>query len=75
MDQSTRRPLKVGIFLPFAEYMMDRQTPQWSDLVTMTQRAEALGFDSVWLSDHRYSYKVWWVLPLNVVDNSRNFVD
>ncbi len=52
MDQSAMRPLKVGIFLPFAEYMMDRQTPRWSDLLTMTQRAEALAFDSVWLGDH-----------------------
>jgi probable F420-dependent oxidoreductase len=52
MGQSAMRPLKVGIFLPFAEYMMGRQTPRWSDLATMTQRAEALGFDSVWLGDH-----------------------
>ena len=52
MNQSATRPLKVGIFLPFAEYMMDRQTPRWSDLLTMTQCAETLGFDSVWLGDH-----------------------
>ncbi len=52
MNQSAMRPLKVGIFLPFAEYMMDRQTPRWSDLFAMTQRAEALGFDSIWLGDH-----------------------
>ncbi|HEU5101975.1 MAG TPA: LLM class flavin-dependent oxidoreductase [Roseiflexaceae bacterium] len=52
MDQSAMRPLKVGVFLPFAEYMMDRQTPRWTDLLTMTQRAEALAFDSVWLGDH-----------------------
>lgn len=52
MDQSAIRPLKVGVFLPFAAYMMDRQTPRWSDLVIMAQRAEALGFDSLWLADH-----------------------
>ncbi len=52
MDTSATRPLKVGIFLPFAEYMMNRRTPRWSDLMTMTQRAEELGFDSVWLGDH-----------------------
>lgn len=49
---SAARPLKVGIFLPFAEYMMGRQTPRWSDLMTMTQRAEHLGYDSIWLGDH-----------------------
>jgi probable F420-dependent oxidoreductase len=52
MEQATHRPLKVGVFLPFAEYAMDGQTPRWNDLLTMTQRAEALGFDSVWLGDH-----------------------
>jgi probable F420-dependent oxidoreductase len=52
MNQSTTRPLKVGIFLPFAEYMMDKQTPRWSDLLNMAQRAETLAFDSVWLGDH-----------------------
>ena len=55
MNQSATRPLKVGIFLPFAEYMMDRQTPRWNDLLTMTQRAEALAFDSVWLGDHLFA--------------------
>jgi alkanesulfonate monooxygenase SsuD/methylene tetrahydromethanopterin reductase-like flavin-dependent oxidoreductase (luciferase family) len=52
MNKSAARPLKVGIFLPFAEYMMDRQTPRWNDLLAMTQRAETLAFDSVWLGDH-----------------------
>jgi probable F420-dependent oxidoreductase len=55
MNQSATRPLNVGIFLPFAEYMMDRQTPRWSDLLTMTQRAETLAFDSVWLGDHLFA--------------------
>jgi probable F420-dependent oxidoreductase len=55
MNQSATRPLKVGIFLPFAEYMMDRQTPRWNDLLTMTQRAETLAFDSVWLGDHLFA--------------------
>lgn len=55
MNQSVTRPLKVGIFLPFAEYMMDRQTPRWSDLLTMAQRAETLAFDSVWLGDHLFA--------------------
>src|SRR5262244_1450003 len=52
MDHPTNRPLKVGVFLPFAEYVMGGETPRWTDLVTMTQRAEELGYDSVWLGEH-----------------------
>jgi alkanesulfonate monooxygenase SsuD/methylene tetrahydromethanopterin reductase-like flavin-dependent oxidoreductase (luciferase family) len=38
------RQLKVGLFLP-----VDRP---WTDLRGMAERAEELGFDSVWLMDH-----------------------
>lgn len=41
------RPLKVGIQLPEVE----RVAP-WRDLMAMAQRAEALGFDSLWVGDH-----------------------
>jgi alkanesulfonate monooxygenase SsuD/methylene tetrahydromethanopterin reductase-like flavin-dependent oxidoreductase (luciferase family) len=43
-DRETRRPLKVGLFLPFA--------PRWSDVRQLAERAEAVGFDSVWVMDH-----------------------
>jgi probable F420-dependent oxidoreductase len=46
------RPLKVGLFLPNAEGMMDRDTPGWTDLLAIARRAEAVGFDSVWVLDH-----------------------
>ena len=52
MPETRTRPLKVGVFLPFAEYMMDKRTPRWRDLLAMAQRAEALGYDSVWLGEH-----------------------
>src|SRR2546423_868202 len=52
MDKSPKRPLKVGIILPFFEYMMDGKTPRWSDLVAMAQCADETGFDSIWLGDH-----------------------
>jgi probable F420-dependent oxidoreductase len=52
MGHSVTRPLKVGVVLPYAEYKMGGQTPRWNDLVTMAQRAEALGFDSLWVPDH-----------------------
>jgi alkanesulfonate monooxygenase SsuD/methylene tetrahydromethanopterin reductase-like flavin-dependent oxidoreductase (luciferase family) len=46
------RPLKVGIGLPDAERQMAGGTARWADLLAMAQRAEAVGFDSVWVEDH-----------------------
>jgi alkanesulfonate monooxygenase SsuD/methylene tetrahydromethanopterin reductase-like flavin-dependent oxidoreductase (luciferase family) len=43
---------KIGIILPLGEGRMDGETARWSDLLAMSQRAEELGFDSVWLVDH-----------------------
>jgi len=41
------RPCKIGVQLPEVE----RFVP-WPELIAMTQAAEAVGFDSVWLGDH-----------------------
>lgn len=46
------RPCKVGFFLPIVEGQMDGTTPRWADVVAMAQRAEDVGFDSVWIPDH-----------------------
>ncbi|MGN6566203.1 MAG: LLM class flavin-dependent oxidoreductase [Thermomicrobiales bacterium] len=45
-------PLKVGVHLPFSERQMQGTTPRWQDIVTIAQRAEQVGFDSVWIADH-----------------------
>src|SRR5215218_8015878 len=47
-----RRPLKVGLFLPIIEGTLVGETARWADLLAIAQRAEALGFDSLWLPDH-----------------------
>lgn len=52
MTASTHRPLKVGLVLPQLEDTLGGQTPRWSDVLAMAQRAEAVGFDSLWLVDH-----------------------
>jgi probable F420-dependent oxidoreductase len=53
--QSTpSRPLKIGLFLPFFEGMMNGETPRWTDLQTMSRLAEDLGFDSLWFGDHMF---------------------
>src|SRR5437660_396707 len=48
----TLRPLKVGINLPTVEGTMAGKTVSWADLSAFAQRAEALGFDSLWVPDH-----------------------
>jgi probable F420-dependent oxidoreductase len=52
MAQSNEHPLKIGIFLPAFEYMMDGKTARWNDLLAMVRRAEELGFDSAWIPEH-----------------------
>jgi probable F420-dependent oxidoreductase len=46
------RSLRVGIFLPFGELMLDGATPRWADLLALARLAEDVGFDSLWLGDH-----------------------
>jgi probable F420-dependent oxidoreductase len=48
----TTRPLKVGVYLlPWTDGMAG-QTPRWSDVLAMARATEAVGFDSLWVSDH-----------------------
>jgi alkanesulfonate monooxygenase SsuD/methylene tetrahydromethanopterin reductase-like flavin-dependent oxidoreductase (luciferase family) len=48
----SRRPLKVGLNLPTTEGALAGKTAGWVDLLAFAQRAEALGFDSLWIPDH-----------------------
>lgn len=52
MPAQSARPLKIGLLLPETEGQMDGATARWSDLLAMTQKAEEVGFDSVWVTDH-----------------------
>jgi alkanesulfonate monooxygenase SsuD/methylene tetrahydromethanopterin reductase-like flavin-dependent oxidoreductase (luciferase family) len=54
MDAASRplRPLKVGINLPTVEGTLAGKTASWADLLAFARRAEALGFDSLWVPDH-----------------------
>ena len=49
---SSHRPLRVGLFLPFAEQQHDGNSPRWSDFATIAALAEDVGFDSLWVPDH-----------------------
>jgi probable F420-dependent oxidoreductase len=46
------RALRLGLNQPYVEGSMDGRTPRWADILEMAQTAEAVGFDSVWISDH-----------------------
>jgi probable F420-dependent oxidoreductase len=48
----TNHPIKVGLFIPFLERMMDNATPRWEGLAAFAREAEAVGFDSLWVADH-----------------------
>ena len=52
MSHQRARRLKVGLLLPETEGQMDGSTARWSDLLAMTQAAERVGFDSIWVTDH-----------------------
>jgi probable F420-dependent oxidoreductase len=52
MPERTARPLKVGLFLATGEGEMAGGTARWNNIKTMVQRAEAGGFDSIWVQDH-----------------------
>ncbi len=51
MSQSSRRPCNVGLYLFQEEGWLAGGTAGWSDIKSMTQTAEQIGFDSVWLPD------------------------
>lgn len=44
--------MKIGVELPIAENKGRSGTPGWADISAMAQRAEEVGFDSVWVEDH-----------------------
>ena len=45
--------MRIGLALPHYDYSFPDAKPlSWHRLVEAAQRAEALGFDSVWISDH-----------------------
>jgi alkanesulfonate monooxygenase SsuD/methylene tetrahydromethanopterin reductase-like flavin-dependent oxidoreductase (luciferase family) len=46
------RPLKVGLLIPTFDESVEGRTPRWTNLKAMAQRAEAVGFDSLWVPDH-----------------------
>jgi probable F420-dependent oxidoreductase len=48
----SRRPFKVGVFVPHFEQPWSGRTLGWDEINAMARQAEAVGFDSFWLPDH-----------------------
>jgi probable F420-dependent oxidoreductase len=48
----SRRPFKIGLFVPHSEEAWGPPAPRWAEIAAMARRAEAVGFDSFWLPDH-----------------------
>src|SRR6266513_1243658 len=47
--------MRIGFALPQYDYSVPGESPlRWDTLLDHAQRAEALGFDSLWLSDHLF---------------------
>ena len=47
--------MRIGFALPQYDYSVPGESPlRWSTLLDYAQRAEQLGFDSLWLSDHLF---------------------
>lgn len=52
---ATQARMQVGLALPQYDFSVPGQSPlQWSSVVAWACRAEALGFSSLWLSDHLF---------------------
>jgi probable F420-dependent oxidoreductase len=52
VSDSASRSLKVGLLVPTYEGMLGGRTPRWTDVLAVARRAEAAGFDSLWVVDH-----------------------
>jgi len=53
------RAMQVGVVLPQLEDPPTGQAPSWETIRHMARRAEALGFDAVWVADEL----VWGIEP------------
>ncbi|HEX4898149.1 MAG TPA: LLM class flavin-dependent oxidoreductase, partial [Candidatus Limnocylindrales bacterium] len=76
MEAMGGRPLRVGVQLPEVE-----REVRWPEYLAMARRAEALGYDSLWLGDHllyrfadgtsRGPWEAWTMLSALAASTSR----
>ncbi len=46
------REMSFGLMIPMREGSMGGATPRFTDVVTMAQTAQAVGFEAMWFADH-----------------------
>ncbi|HET8522123.1 MAG TPA: LLM class flavin-dependent oxidoreductase [Thermomicrobiales bacterium] len=49
---AAKRPLKIGLYIPNGDGIMGGGNRRWRDVLAIAQRAEEIGFDSIWVADH-----------------------
>jgi alkanesulfonate monooxygenase SsuD/methylene tetrahydromethanopterin reductase-like flavin-dependent oxidoreductase (luciferase family) len=49
---TSRRPLKVGLYIPNGAGYMSGGIHSWADTLAFAKAGEAAGFDSLWVADH-----------------------
>jgi alkanesulfonate monooxygenase SsuD/methylene tetrahydromethanopterin reductase-like flavin-dependent oxidoreductase (luciferase family) len=52
MSAARKRPIKLGLIITPIEDRVTERTPSWREIEAIAQTAEAVGFDSIWVSDH-----------------------
>src|ERR1043165_3879953 len=52
MPTPTPKPMRVGVVMPIGEDDATGSTPSYTTIRAFAQRAEASGFDSIWVYDH-----------------------
>lgn len=52
LETGAGRSIRVGLVVPHMEGEFGGETPRWPRTMDLVQRAEALGFDSLWIPDH-----------------------
>ena len=48
----SQRPMGIGFIMPISDLSAFGGTPRFRDMLEMTQVAEELGYDAVWIPDH-----------------------
>jgi len=49
---TSRRPLKIGLYIPNGVGYMSGGVHSWADALAFARAAETAGFDSIWVADH-----------------------
>ena len=76
-----KRPLKIGLTVPHLTSDLAGDTPRWADTLVFARKAEAAGFDSLWVADdlfHKYpegeplgQWECWSLLSALAASTSR----